>query len=226
MNLSESSIKRLFASNSLSLRRFEHVCEIIGLSILDIGKIAREEDVIKDPHTLSVEQEQALADDENLLIGLHLVLNGWKFVEIKVAFKWSKPELIKILTTLDKLGLIALLPDNKVKTLTAHNIRWRKNGAVRKCHQQLVLSDFLNDAFNRKNQLLDFEVVELSSASLNILKRKMEMLLREVSDLATMDHSLHQTDKTSTGIILAVRPWVFNLAIDAMSSNYKKSRVV
>ena len=224
MNLSESSVKRLFASNNLSLQRFEQVCEVIEMSIFDIGKMAREEDEIEDPHALSIEQEQALADDVKLLIGFHLILNGWDFDRINDAFDWSEPEVIKIFTTLDKLNLISLLPNNMVKTLTAHNIRWRKDGAVRKCHEQLAFSEILKDRFIKEDQLLDFEVLELSPASINILKRKMEMLLREVNDLAMMDYSLKQGMKKSTGLLLAMRPWVFSLAIDAMSENYRKSK--
>ena len=224
MKLSESSIKRLFASNSLSLQRFEQVCGVVGLSIFDISKMAREEDEFKDPHTLSIEQEKALADDVKLLVGFHLILNGWNFNEIKDAFDWSEPEVIKIFTTLDKLALISLLPENKFKTLTAHNIRWRKDGAVRKRHQQMVFNEFLNDRFLEEDQLLDFEVLELSPASIKILKRKIGMLQREVNELATMDFSLKQGSKISTGIMFAMRPWVFSLAFDAMSGNYKKAR--
>ncbi|MFV2031692.1 MAG: hypothetical protein ACC663_04285 [Gammaproteobacteria bacterium] len=224
MNLSESSVKRLFASNNLSLRRFEQVCELVGMSIFDVCRIAREEDGIKDLHTLSIEQEQALADDVKLLIGFHLILNGWDFGRINDAFDWTEPEVIKVFTTLDKLRLISLLPNNRVKTLTAHNIRWRKDGAVRKCHEQLAFSEILNDRFLREEQFLDFEVLELSPASINILKRKMEILLREVNDLATMDHSMKAGKKKSTGILLAMRPWVFSLAIDAMSESYRKSK--
>ena len=224
INLSESSVKRLFASNNLSLQRFEQVCEVIGLSIFDIGEMAREEDEIEDPHTLSIEQEQALAGDVKLLIGFHLILNGWDFDRINEAFVWSEPEVIKIFTTLDKLSLVSLLPNNKVKTLTAHNIRWRKDGAVRKRHEQLAFSEILNNRFIKGEQLLDFEVLELSPASISILKRKMGLLLREVNDLAAMDYSMKQGKKKSTGILLAMRPWVFSLAIDAMTETYRKSK--
>ena len=224
INLSESSVKRLFASNSLSLQRFEQVCEVVGMSIFDVGKLAREGDEIQEPHILSIEQEQALADDVKLLIGFHLILNGWSFDRIYDAFDWSEPEIIKIFTTLDKLSLISLLPNNKFKTLTAHNIRWRKDGAIRKCHEQLVFSEFLRDRFIKEDQLLDFEVLELSPASINILRRKMEILLKEVNDLAAMDYSLKQGKKKNTGIMLAMRPWVFSLALDAMTENYKRGK--
>ena len=227
MNLSESSVKRLFASNNLSLRRFEQVCENLGMSIFDIGKLAREEPGNEDPHSLSIEQEQALAGNEDLLIGFHLILNGWDFDQIKSAFNWSEPEVIKIFTTLDKLKLIALQPGNKVKILTANNIRWRKEGAVRKRYAKLAFNEFLNDGFNTKDQFLDFEILELSPASSNILKRKLQLILKEINDLAAMDYLLkpsEKSEKKSTGIMLAMRPWVFSLAIDAMSENYKKSK--
>jgi len=224
INLSESSVKRLFASNSLSLQRFEQVCEVVGMSIFDVGKIAREGDEIREPHILSIEQEQALADDVKLLTGFHLILNGWSFERINDAFDWSEPEIIKIFTTLDKLSLISLLPNNKFKTLTAHNIRWRKDGAIRKCHQQSAFNEFLKDRFIKEDQLLDFEVLELSPASINILRRKMEILLKEVNDLAAMDYSLKQGKKKNIGIMLAMRPWVFSLALDAMSENYKRGK--
>lgn len=224
INLSESSVKRMFASNSLSLQRFERICEVVGLSIFDIGEMAREENTVRDPHSLSIEQEQALADDEKLLIGFHLILNGWNFDQIKNAFIWSEPEVIKILTTLDKLKLISLLPENKVKTLTAHNIRWRKDGPIRKNHQRTAFGEFLNDAFTKQEQFLDFEVLELSSASITILMRRMEILLREVNELAKMDYSLERGKKQSTGVLLAVRPWVYSLAIDAMTEEHQKTR--
>jgi transcriptional regulator with XRE-family HTH domain len=211
MNLSESSVKRLFASNNLSLQRFEQVCQILGMSIFDIGKLAREESGTEDPHSLSIEQEQALAENVNLLIGFHLILNGWDFDQIKSAFDWNEPELIKIFTTLDKLKLVALQPENKVKILTANNIRWRKDGAVRKRHEKLAFKEFLND----------------SLASSNILKRKLQLVLREINDLAAMDYLLkpgETSEKKSTGIMLAMRPWVFSLALDTMTENYKKGK--
>lgn len=226
MNLSESSIKRLFANNSLSMRRFEQICQILEMSIFDVSKMAREEFRADDPHSLTRKQEQALAENTNLLIGFHLLLNGWEFQQIVDAFTWSEPELIKILTRLDKLKLISLLPQNKVQILTAHNIRWRKDGAIRRRYQNLVLSEFLNDGFAAQDQLLDFEIVELSPASNTILQRKLEMLLKDINELAAMDYGITQSRKTSTAILVAIRPWIAGMAIDAMSDDYKKGKTI
>ena len=225
LELSESSVKRLFASSSFSMHRFEQVCDVLGMSIFDVVSMAREEVEDLDRNVLSMEQEKALADDLNLFIGFHLILNGWSFKKVKNAFTWTEPEIIKIFTSLDKLGLITLLPENKVKLLTATTIRWRKDGAIRKKYQTQVFNDFLNDHFKEDNKFLDFELLELSEASTKILKRKLESLLKEVHELATIDHSVKQSEKASTGIMLGMRPWVFGLAVESMTDMYKLDRV-
>lgn len=225
LDLSESSIKRLFATSNLTMQRFEQICEVLGMSFFDIASMTREEVGDLDRNTLSNEQEKALADDLNLFIGFHLILNGWSFAKIKNAFTWTEPEIIKIFTGLDKLRLITLLPGNRVKLHTATSIRWRKDGAIRKKYEKHVFSDFLNDDFKEENKFLDFELLELSDASTKILIRKLENLLREVHELATMDHSVKQSEKKSTGIMLGLRPWFFSLAIDSMTESYKQNRV-
>lgn len=224
MNLSESTVKRLFAGNRLSMQRFERICQILELSIYDVSKMARNESDGEDPHMLSNQQEQALADDLDLLIGFHLLLNGWGFNAILDAFKWSEPELIKIFTTLDKLKLISLLTQNRVKVLTASHIRWRKDGAIKKRYQSSVLAEFLDDDFVDPARFLSFDLVELSPASVAILRRKLDRFMKDVDELAELDHSLAQNKKDNIGVLIAARPWVFSRALESMSDSYKKDR--
>ena len=75
-----------------------------------------------------------------------------------------------------------------------------------------------------EKEFLDSEVLELSPASITILMRKMELLLREFNELAKMDYSLGRGTKQSTGVLLAVRPWVYSLAIDAMTEAHQRRR--
>jgi len=71
------------------------------------------------------------------------------------------------------------------------------------------------------------EILELSPASSTILKRKLQLILKEINDLAAMDYLLgssEKSEKQSTGIMLAMRPWVFSLAIDTMTEYYKQGK--
>ena len=59
------------------------------------------------------------------------------------------------------------------------------------------------------------------------LKRKLQLVLREINDLAAMDYLLTSREKSkkkNTGIVLAMRPWVFSLALDAMTEDHKKGK--
>lgn len=60
--------------------------------------------------------------------------------------------------------------------------------------------------------LLRFEVRELSEASIQVIRRKLERVVHEVAELAELDASLPSARKRSVGIAAAMRPWVFSLA--------------
>ena len=51
--------------------------------------------------------------------------------------------------------------------------------------------------------------------------------MKEINDLAAMDFLLKpdgKSGKKNTGIMLAMRPWIFSLAIDSMSETYRKRK--
>ena len=128
LGISESSVKRQFASHRWPLHRIEEICGVAELSIFDLMSLARDTENEIDPHKLTLDQEKVLADDADLLIGFHLLLNGWTYPQIRQSYRWSDPQLIKILTRLDKAKLIELLPGNRVllKTATVDSLARRR----------------------------------------------------------------------------------------------------
>ncbi|MEW5250661.1 helix-turn-helix domain-containing protein [Microbulbifer sp. 2201CG32-9] len=209
--LSESSIKRTFAEETFSMRRLEQICGLLDMSIYDLAKLNRSaEDEVK--NVLTHDQEQALAHDERLFIGFHLAINGWTLEEILEFYDWSESEAIGMLVRLDRLGLIELLPENRIKLSTSNVIHWRKNGPVRRRYEPQVRDEFLRASFAEKDAMMIFETVELSVASTTLISRKMEQLVREINELADLDSTLPISRKESWGMVLAMRPWVFSLA--------------
>lgn len=211
LSLSESSVKRTFAEESFSVSRLELICGLLDMSIYDLARLTRS-DVEETRNVLTTEQEQALAKDEKLFIGFHLVINGWSLEEIIENFDWTMPEAIKMLTSLDKLDLIELLPENRVKLLTSNVILWKKNGPVRKRYERQIREEFLQARFSEKNAMMTFETVELSEASTSLISRKMRQLIREINELADLDSTVPMQQKESWGMVVAMRPWVFSLA--------------
>jgi DNA-binding Xre family transcriptional regulator len=90
VGLSESSIKRLFASQTFTLQRLEEICNKVGLEIGDLVELMNERREFLTQ--LTPEQEEALLADTKLLLMTYLLINGWPLPEIVASFtiEWTK----------------------------------------------------------------------------------------------------------------------------------------
>lgn len=212
LDLSEASIKRLFSEKSFSLKRLEDICHLIDLSFYDLARISANEE--NAPSRLTLEQEHRLAEDPKLLVFLYLLLTGRKPESIVCDYRISEAESLQFLLTLDKLKLIELYPDNKIRLLTQKNIEWRKDGPIAKKYQDRIKEEFLNAPFDQGDERLRFETGKLSDGSESVLLKKIDRLLKEYYELTEIDKALPQEKSHNTGLLIAFRPWVFSL-IDA-----------
>ena len=73
LNLSESSIKRLFADESFTIKRIDEICEVLGIDMFELARRAR--GAAADTNEMSDEQEAALAADPRLLGLFYLLFN-------------------------------------------------------------------------------------------------------------------------------------------------------
>ena len=209
LELSEASVKRLFSERSFTLERMEAICSVLELDFYELARLARAHDTGE--ARVSLEQERALAADPKLLLLFQLLLNDWSPEDIQADYAVSRTECTRLLNTLEELGLIALQPDGDVRLRTSRRIDWRKNGPVRRAYQELVLGEFFEDGFDDSRADLRFEGKELSAASIELMKRKLDRLAEEFNELAETDSTLKPADRTSVGMIVAMRPYVLSL---------------
>ena len=111
--LSEASVKRLFAEQSFSLQRLEQICQLVGMEISDL--IKQMEAQQQQLSELTEEQEQQLVADIKLLLVAYVVINGLKFEDILEWYELSETETIQYLAKLDRIKLIDLLPNNRIR---------------------------------------------------------------------------------------------------------------
>ena len=209
IRLSEASVKRLFSTSAFTLKRLAQICDALELDIYTLAKMARgssEKSV-----ELSLPQEKALAQDIKLLTLFHLLLHDWGFKDICNEFAITDAEGIKLLAKLDRLKLIELMPNNRVRMLCPQRFTWRADGPVREKFQPMAMAEYLAGNFAPKSDLLRLEARELSSASMAIIKRKLERIAVEFNELAEIDSSLAIAKRESVGMVLAIRPWVFSI---------------
>ena len=209
LDLSEASVKRLFSSGSFSLKRVERVCRALDMDLFEVARLARGESPAAT--TLSVAQEQALSADARLLLVFHLLLADWTIEDIVRHYEISRAQCIELMTALDRLGLIELRARNDVRLRTARQVSWRPGGPVRRAYEAQVLGEFLGASFDEAGALLQFEAKELSTASREVMLRKLKRLQQEFNELAEIDSALHPEERESIGMVLAMRPYVLSV---------------
>jgi DNA-binding Xre family transcriptional regulator len=215
MNLSEASIKRLFSEQTFSLKRLEEICDILDLNIYDLAKISA--DAETGPNILTGHQEVVLSDNPKLLVFFYLLLNGRSPESIITDYEVCEDESLKFLLELDKLKLIELHPENKVRLLTQKNITWRKGGPIRAKYERLIKEEFLNAPYDQAEERLRFETGKLSDGSQSVMLKKIDRLFKEYIELTEIDKALPLEKSNNTGLMLAFRPWIFS-----MLDEYKK----
>lgn len=209
LGVSEATVKRQLTRGPLELERLEALCNLLEIDFFELARGARRR--ARNDAQLSLEQEQALADDPRLLIAFHLLCNDWSTEALRAEFDLDAPQVVRLLARLDKLGLIDLLPGDAVRLRVARDVEWRNPGPVRQRYAQLATSEFLRDSFGARGSLLRLEVKELGEASVELLRRKLDRLAHEFNELADIDAGLPRGRRRSVGMLLGLRPWVFSL---------------
>jgi hypothetical protein len=208
LDLSESSVKRLFARQTFSVQRLEQICNLVGLEISDLVALMNERREFLTE--LTPEQEDALLADPKLLLMMYLLINGWPLGAITSTFAIDAPEAERLLIRLHRARIIELLPLNRVKLLTSRNFTWRKNGPVQRFFTREVQREFLDSTFAAAGEHFRFVAGLLSAASLAQLQQSLDRVAREFDELVRRDTALPLSERRSSSAVLALRPWEFS----------------
>jgi len=203
--LSEATVKRLFSRGTFTLARLEQFCALLDIDFQELARLAAGGG--DDTREMTLAQESALAADERLLALFYLVYSGWRFDDIVGHYRLSVPQCTTLLLKLDRLGLIELMPENRIRLRVPRGTRLRPDGPLRRAHGSKLIDDFLAPQFDKVGGFFAFEFRELSRASIDVMKRKLARLAAEFQELALLDGNLKAAEREPVGIALGVRRW-------------------
>jgi DNA-binding Xre family transcriptional regulator len=205
LKLSEASVKRIFAARNFTLDRFDQICALSGIQISDLIRMIAHESAT--PSQLSLEQENKLVSDSKLLLIAVHALNHWSLEEIIDAYAFSKAECIHMLARLDKLGIIDLLPNNKIRVRVAPDFTWLPGGPIQQYFRAQLQNDFFRSRFDGAGEKMMMLSGMLSPKSNETIQTHMRRLGAEFSALHHQDLNLPLSERFGTSLILAIRPW-------------------
>ena len=205
LGMSEANIKRMFASKRFTLERLEDICQLMHMELSDLFQLYEESR--QRITQLTLEQEKGLVDDAKLLLVAVSVRNRLSFSDIINNYQISETECIRCLTTLDKLKIIDLLPNNRIKLRIDDDFRWLPNGPIDRFFEQQIKNQFLKSRFKGEQEERLFLFGLLSESSTQVMMNKMQSLAKEFTDLHRQDAKLPLAKRHNIGVMLAIRPW-------------------
>jgi transcriptional regulator with XRE-family HTH domain len=205
IGLSEASVKRLFSQQTFTLVRLHEVLKALDMDFFELAKLAR--GAGDAPQEMTETQEQALAAEPQLMGIFYLLFNDWQPAQVLARYELGEAELTRWLTALDRLQLIDLMPNNRVKLKVSRHLRLKPSGAIRAKHGQRTMADFLAVEFDRHGGHFLFEFRDISTASFAVMQRKLDRLAAEFNELAELDSTLPPEQRQSIGLALGMRPW-------------------
>jgi len=212
LGLSESSVKRVFSRENLSLGRLEKICALMDLEIADLLELTRAaEGRVTE---LSEDQERALVSDPKLMLVAILSISHWTAASMLENYRFSETELVGLLARLDKLGIIDLLPGNRIKVRLARNFTWRKAGPMQRFFEERVQGQFFNSSFVDKGELRITVHGSVSAKSNEVLQHRMRKIAEEFDSFVEEDRKLDHKSREGTTLVMAIRSWELALFTD------------
>lgn len=205
LDISLTSVKRYMSGSMIAAQDLERLCRVAGFRLSELIELARKEQE-REGELLTEEQEHALLGDQALAFILFLLLRGWSAAEIKARFAVSEARLVSFLARLDRLRLIDLLPENKVRVLAPSRIRWRSHNGIRRSTYEFLKEEFAKSRFDDPSLVWRHELLQLTPAQVDQLTAQFEELMRTAREMSTSGSRLPRLETAWFGVRTALQP--------------------
>ena len=205
LRLSEASVKRMFSRRDFTLKRLDEICRSAQIEFSDLVRaVVRDETLISH---LTFDQEREIVSDRKLFLVAVCALNYVTFDQIVETYDISAAECVQLLTRLDKLKFIELLPGNRIKLLVSRTFSWLPDGPIQRFFNDQAHNEFFRSRFNRPDEFMLVVNGMLSTTSSADIVSRLKRITREFSDLHNDDSRLPLGERSPMPLLVAVRHW-------------------
>jgi DNA-binding Xre family transcriptional regulator len=220
IDLSEVSIKRLFASGDCTLDRLEQICDFLQIEVADIFKSSPKKR--KRISLLTQAQETEFAHNSQLLVVAVCALNFWAVKDMWTHLKLTRGQILSLLKRLDEIGFLELQSSQQYRLLVAHNFAWITGGPIMQMVQGMS-HEFFNYKFDGDGEVLRILNVRLSQAALTQLRTRLEQIAQEYEDQSRADSHLPLTERPPVSVCIAARAWIPKFMQDLLKTDPRLS---
>jgi len=205
LGLSEASVKRMFSRSHFTLERFDQVCELAGTSF---AELARETDSAGAYISqLTLEQEREIARDRKLLLVAVCTLNRLTLDQIVDIYQLTRAECVRLLLRLDRIKLLELLPNNRIRLLITPTFSWLPDGPIQRYFTSRAQHEYFRSRFDGPEEVLLLVNGMLSRSSALAMLTRLKRVANEFSELHGHDAELPLGERRPSTLVVALRPW-------------------
>ncbi|MFN8751476.1 MAG: helix-turn-helix domain-containing protein, partial [Betaproteobacteria bacterium] len=205
LDLSEASVKRLLSRGGLTLERFEQICQVAGIRMVEL---VRETDRGKDMVSqLELSQERVIMADVRLLLVAVCALNHLSADDMVAVYDLTKAEVIKLLLKLEKIDFLELLPENRIRLKVSRTFSWHPNGPIQQYFKARAQNEFFRAHFDGDNEIMLLSNATLTPATQAQLVQRLKRVANEFTELHEESKHMPLGERRSTTLLLAIRPW-------------------
>jgi transcriptional regulator with XRE-family HTH domain len=205
LNLSESTIKRLFSQQNIDLKRLGKICHLVDMELSDLFSLLK---TSKSISQLTLEQEKILVSDPLLLLVAVCVVNGWKICDIVEYYDINEPTCTKHLIYLHKINIIDLLPNNRFKLKISADFSWLSDGPVQNFFQKNIQQEFFSSRFVEDDETLVVRHGLLTTNSCEELQKKLSEMSDAFNNKCQADQILPFQQRHGCVLVIGMRRWV------------------
>ena len=206
--ISELTIKRLFKDKDCKMSRLLEICDVAGISLHDLLNL--QERMSQSAAYLPLETETQLAENPRVFVFLLLLVSWVDTQRIASECQLSEQQIYLLLRELEKLGIVELQTDNKIKYLVSLPIRWRLDGPLGEQIKRANMNYISHSIANDKDPNYEFAAASrlMSETSAAQVQESLRQLKRDYEYLATQDQMFYPSkDLQLTKLVFAMGPF-------------------
>ncbi len=208
LEMSESSVKRMFSKKEMPLTRVDDICHLLGTDFAELSR--RVSLAIPLIGELSYAQETAVSKDPKLLLCAICVLSYWTLEQIVQTYQITEAQTTRCLVVLDKLGFIELKPLNRYRLKVAKTFKWRSDGPIRQYFLQHVVGEYFGGRFDREGETLMMVHGNINCAVAPVFAERLQRLGEDFSKQHLADQKIDPKHRDGFTMMVGFRRWEFS----------------
>jgi Cro/C1-type HTH DNA-binding domain len=208
LEMSESSVKRMFSKKEMPLTRVDDICRLLNTDFAELSR--RVSVAVPLVGELTYEQELAVSKDPKLMLCATCVLSHWTFEQIVQTYQISELETTACMLMLDKLGVIELKPLNRYRLKVSKTFTWRSDGPIRQFFLTHIVGEYFGGRFDQDGEMLLMVHGSINEAIAPTFVERLQRLGQDFSAQHLADQKIDPKHRDGFTMIVGFRRWEFS----------------